>query len=193
MFTPYICHLFSGMSKVSLEAESGKTSGEDPRLDIEVEEEADEVAEESLTGDVKQESVDSEVGGGDLHGEMYEIAIDSNDDKRETSDKDMQEVDQDSQREHAVTCDDGEAARMSGSVDNGGLEAERHAERAEAPEESGEADAETKVMFYLILDSQPFQAALHCELLLMSIFIFICFGGGCLCPFVISCKSLFLS
>lgn len=27
----------------------------------------------------------------------------------------------------------------------------------------------------------------------MVIFIFICFGGGCLCPFVISCKSLFLS
>ncbi|XP_075890024.1 arfaptin-1 isoform X5 [Nelusetta ayraudi] len=129
------------MSEVSLEAESGKTSGEDPQLDIEVEEDEDEVAEERLTDDVKQASVDSDVGGDDLDGVMYEIDIDSTEDNRETSDK---EVDRGSQREHVGTCDDGEATRMSSSVDNGGLEAERHAERAEAPEESGEADAETK-------------------------------------------------
>lgn len=149
------------MSEVSLEAESGKTSGEDPQLDIEVEEDEDEVAEERLTDDVKQASVDSDVGGDDLDGVMYEIDIDSTEDNRETSDK---EVDRGSQREHVGTCDDGEATRMSSSVDNGGLEAERHAERAEAPEESGEADAETKVIFSLILNNQPFQAALHCEL-----------------------------
>lgn len=152
------------MSEVSLEVESGKTSGEDLQLDIEVEE--DEVAEERLTDDVKQASVDSDVGGDDLDGVMYEIDIDSTEDNRETSDKGVQEVDRGSQREHMVTCDDGEATRMSSSVDNGGLEAERHAERAEAPEESGEADAETKVIFSLILNllDQPFQAALHCEL-----------------------------
>lgn len=149
------------MSEVSLEAESGKTSGEDPQLDIEVEEDEDEVAEERLTDEA---SVDSDVGGDDLDGEMYEIDIDSTEDNRETSDKGVQEVDRGSQREHVVTCDDGEATRMSSSVDNGGLEAERHAERAEAPEESGEADAETKVISSLILNNQPFQAALHCEL-----------------------------
>lgn len=152
------------MSEVSLEVESGKTSGEDPQLDIEVEEDEDEVAEERLTDDVKQASVDSDVGGDDLDGVMYEIDIDSTEDNRETSDKGVQEVDRGSQREHVVTCDDGEATRMSSSVDNGGLEAERHAERAEAPEESGEADVETKVIFSLILNNQPFQAALHCEL-----------------------------
>lgn len=157
------------MAEVSLEAESGKTSGEDPRLDSEdevAEERMTDVAEERMT-DVAQESVDSDVGGDDPDGAMYEIDIDSTEENIETSDKHMQEVDLGSQSENVATCDGGEAARMSSGVDNGGLEAEHHAERAEAPKESGEGDAETKVTFSLILDNQPFQAASHCELLLI--------------------------
>lgn len=132
------------MAEVSLEAESGKTSGEDPQLDSE---EEDDVAQERLTDDVKQDSVDSNVGGGDPDGSLFEIDIDSTEDDVETSEKPMQEVDLGSQSDNVVACDDGEATRMSSSVDNGGLGAERHAERAEAPEESGEADAGTKVIF----------------------------------------------
>lgn len=132
------------MAEVSLEAESGKPSGEDPQLDSEVEKEENELAEETFTEDRKQESVDSNVGGDDPDGAMDEIDIDGTEDNIETSDQRMQEVDLGSQSESVVTYDDSEAARSSGSVDNGGLEAERHAERAEAPEESGEADAATK-------------------------------------------------
>lgn len=166
MFIPSICHLFSGMSEISFEGESGRTSGEDPQLDIEAEEEEDVVAVERLTDDVTQASVDSDVDADDLDGVMYEIDIDTTEDNRATSDKG---VDRGSQSVHVVTCDDGEVARVS-SVDNGGLEAERHAERAEAPEERGEADAETKVIFSLILNNQPLQAALHCVLLLIGPF-----------------------
>lgn len=180
------------MAEVSLEAESGKPSGEDPQLDSEVEE--DEVAEERLTQDRKQESADSNVGGDDADGAMYEIDIDGTEDGMRTSDQRMQEVDLGSQSENVVTCDEGEAARRSSSVDNGGLEAERHAEGAEAPEESGEADAATKVIFSLILDNQPFQAAPPLGTpAYMAVFVFICFGGGCFCPFKISCNSWSLS
>lgn len=161
------------MAEVSLEAESGKPSGEDPQLDSEVEEEENEVAEETLTEDRKQESVDSNVGGDDPDRAMDEIDIDGTEDNIETSDQRMQEVDLGSQSESVVTSDDSEAARSSGSVGNGGLEAERHAERAEAPEESGEADAATKVIFSLTLDNQPFQAAPRYSLLLIWQFSFL--------------------
>lgn len=144
------------MSEINLEAESGKTSGEDPQLDSKVE-------EERLADDVRQESVDGNLGEDDPDGAMYEIDIDSAEDSIETSFKGLRGSDKGG--EPVLTCEDGEAARTSSSVDNGGLEADRHAERA--PEESGEAHAETKVIFSLILDNQPFQAAPCCALLLM--------------------------
>lgn len=139
------------MAEVRLEAESGKTSGpaEDPQLNSE---EEDEVAEGRLTDDVKQESADSRVAGDDPDGSLYEIDIDSTEDDIGSSEKPPQEVDLGSQSGNVVTCDDGEATRMSSSVDNGGLGTKRHAETAEAPEESGEADGGTKVIFSLILD-----------------------------------------
>lgn len=142
------------MSEVSLEAQSGKTSGEDPQLDCEQDKEAN-IAEERLSEDVKQESVDGSMGGDDGDEVMYEIDIDSTEENVETSDKDIREVDRGSQSERVVTCIDGEAAHMSGSVDNGAHETDRHAERAEAPGDSGEAHTETKVIFSFTLDNQP--------------------------------------
>lgn len=168
------------MSEVSLEAQSGKTSGEDPQLDCEEEEEDKEanIAVERLSEDVKQESVDGSMGGDDGDEVMYEIDIDSAEENVETSDNDIREVDQGSQSEHVVTCDDGEAAHMSGGVDNGAHETDRHAERAEAPEDSGEAHTEAKVIFSFTLDNQPLQAAPCCALVHVAVFIFMCFGGG---------------
>lgn len=127
------------MAEVSVEAECGKPSGEEPQLDSEEEEE------------VAEESVDSDVGG-----VMYEIDIDSTEDNVGSGE---QGVDVGSQSETVVTCDDGGVTRRSSSVDDGGVEAERHAERTEAPEERGGADAGTKVIFSLLLDSRPVQAA----------------------------------
>lgn len=156
------------MAEVSLEAESGKTSGTDPQFDSEVEEEEDVLAEETLADDLAQQSVDGNVGGDDLDGSMDEIDIDGTEDGIEASDNRMQEVDLDRQRDDVATCDTGEAARLSSSVESGGLQVEHHAERVEAPQESGEADAETKVIFSLISDSQPFP---HCEFLLIQQFL----------------------
>lgn len=166
------------MSEVSLEAQSGKTSGEDPQLDCEEEDKEANIAEERLSEDVKQESVDGSIGGDDGDEVMYEIDIDSAEENVETSDKDIREVDQGSQSERVVTCDDGEAAHMSGGVDNGAHKTDRHAERAEAPEDSGKAHTETKVIFSFTLDNQPLQAAPRCALVHMAVFIFMCFGGG---------------
>lgn len=167
------------MSEVSLEAQSGKTSGEDPQLDCEEEEDKEaNIAEERLSEDVKQESVDGSMGGDDGDEVMYEIDIDSAEENVGTSDKDIREVDQGSQSERVVTCDDGEAAHVSGGVDNGAHETDRHAERAEAPEDSGEAHTETKVIFSFTLDNQPLQAAPRCALVHVAVFIFMCFGGG---------------
>lgn len=152
------------MSEVSLEAQSGKTSGEDPQLDCDNEDNEANIAEERLSEDVKQESVDGSMGGDDGDEVMYEIDIDSAEENVETSDKDIREVDQGSQSERVVTCDDGEAAHMSGGVNSGAHETDRHAQRSEAPEDSGEAHTETKVIFSFTLDNQPLQAAPRCAL-----------------------------
>nr|XP_046274082.1 arfaptin-1 isoform X3 [Scatophagus argus] len=121
------------MSEVSLEAESGRTSAEDPQMDCE--EEADK-AEESLSEDVKQESVDNNRGGYDRDEVMYDIDINS-----ENSDKDVQEEDDGIQSKSVVTCGDGDAAHKADSVDNEAHETNHH---AETPEESGDLRTETK-------------------------------------------------
>ncbi|XP_042283815.1 arfaptin-1 isoform X2 [Thunnus albacares] len=129
------------MSEVSLEAESGKTSAEDPQMDYK---EADE-AEESLSEGVKQESVDTSRGKDDRDEVLYDIDINSAEEHSENSDKDVQKEDEGIQSESVVTCSDGAAAaHVSGSVDNGGHETNHHVETAETPEESGDSHTETK-------------------------------------------------
>lgn len=137
------------MSEVSLEAESERTSAEDPQVDCE---EADKT-EESLSEDVKQESVDNSRGSNGTDEVLYEIDIDSAEENAENGEKDGQKEDEGIQRESAVTCRDGTAAHMSGSVDKEGLETNHHVETAEAPEESGDSHAETKVIFTFTLVS----------------------------------------
>lgn len=167
------------MSEHSLEAESGKTSAEDPQMDCE--EEADK-AEESLSVDVKQESVDGSSGGDERDEVMYDIDIDGAGEMAENSDKDDQEVDEGIQSEHVVACSDSDQAPMSGNVDNGGHETNHHAETAEAPEESGESRTETKVIFTFTLDNQLLLALSHCALVRVGVSILICFDGGGLFP-----------
>ncbi|XP_054865737.1 arfaptin-1 isoform X2 [Amphiprion ocellaris] len=118
------------MSEVSLEAESGKTSAEDPQMDCE---EADK-AEESLSEELKEESVDSSGGGDDKADVLYDVDIDSDEENAEVSDKDAKEEDGGIQSENGV----------SDSVDNGEDETEHHVERAETPEESEDSHTETK-------------------------------------------------
>uniref|UniRef100_A0A3Q1H5R5 ADP-ribosylation factor interacting protein 1 (arfaptin 1) n=2 Tax=Acanthochromis polyacanthus TaxID=80966 RepID=A0A3Q1H5R5_9TELE len=118
------------MSEVSLEAESGKTSAEDPQMDCE---EADK-AEESLSEELKEESVDSSQAADDKADVLYDINIDSDEEKAEASDKDVKEEDEGIQSENGV----------SGSVDNGEHETEHHAERAETPAESEDSHTETQ-------------------------------------------------
>ncbi|KAE8300378.1 Arfaptin-1 ADP-ribosylation factor-interacting protein 1 [Larimichthys crocea] len=127
------------MSEVSLEAESRKTSAEDPQMDCE--EEADK-AEERLSEDVKQESVDTSRGGDGRDEVLYDINIDSAEENSENGDKDVQE--EDVRSESVVTRSDRDAALVSDSVVNGGREADHHVERAETPEESGDSHTETK-------------------------------------------------
>ncbi|XP_038568934.1 arfaptin-1 isoform X2 [Micropterus salmoides] len=128
------------MSEVSLEAESGKTSAEDPQM---VCGEADK-AEGSLSQDVNQESVDSSKGSDDGDEVLYDIDIDSAEENPENSDEDVQKEDESVQSESVVTCCASEASHMSDSVDNGGHEANHHGETAETPEESGDSHTETK-------------------------------------------------
>ncbi|XP_059199140.1 arfaptin-1 isoform X1 [Centropristis striata] len=128
------------MSEVSLEAESGRTSAEDSKMDCE---EADKV-EESLSEDVKQGSVDNSQGSDVSDGVLYDIDIDSAEENAENGDKAVQEEDQGTQRERVVTCSAGDAAQVSDRVENGGHEADHQVETAETPEESGDAHTETK-------------------------------------------------
>ncbi|XP_029986836.1 arfaptin-1 isoform X2 [Sphaeramia orbicularis] len=123
------------MSEVSLEAESGNTSAEDPQMDCE---EADK-AVESLSEDVKQENVDSSDWKDDRAGVLYDIDIDSAEENAESKDKDVEEEEEGIQSER-VQCSEGEAAYTTGSVDNG----ERRTETPETPEESGESHTQTK-------------------------------------------------
>ncbi|XP_070770492.1 arfaptin-1 isoform X1 [Enoplosus armatus] len=124
------------MSEVSLEAESGKTSAEDPQMDCE---EADK-ADESLSEDVKQETVDNSRERNYRDEVLYDIDIDSAEENTENSDKDVQEEDEGIQSESVVTCSDSDAAHVSDSVD----ETNPHVETAETPEESGDSRTETK-------------------------------------------------
>ncbi|XP_041822657.1 arfaptin-1 isoform X1 [Chelmon rostratus] len=120
------------MSEVSLEAESGKTSAEDPQMDCED-------AEESLSEDGKQESVDNSKGGDGRDEVLYDIDIGSAEESAENSDQDVGV-----QSESVVTCRDSDAAHMSDSVDNERQETNHHGEAAETPEESGDSHPETK-------------------------------------------------
>ncbi|XP_022593943.1 arfaptin-1 isoform X2 [Seriola dumerili] len=128
------------MSEVSHEAESERTSTEDPQMDCE----DSDKAEESLSENVKQESVDNGRGRDYTDEELYDIDIDSDEENAENSDKDVQEEDKGNQRESVVMRRDGDAADMSGSVDKGGHETNHHVETAETPVESGDSHTETK-------------------------------------------------
>ncbi|XP_056228028.1 arfaptin-1 isoform X2 [Seriola aureovittata] len=128
------------MSEVSHEAESERTSTEDPQMDCE----DSDKAEESLSENVKQESVDNGRGRDYTDEELYDIDIDSDEENAENSDKAIQEEDEGNQRESVVMRRDGDAADMSGSVDKGGHETNHHVETAQTPVESGDSHTETK-------------------------------------------------
>ncbi|XP_010793697.1 arfaptin-1 isoform X2 [Notothenia coriiceps] len=128
------------MSEVSLEAESGKTSPEDPQLDCEGEDKT----EESVSEDVRQGSVDDSSGRDYQDDEMDEIDIDSTEENAENGDKAIQKEDEGIQREGVVIISESDAAHMSASVENEGPEANHQVETAETPEESGDSDTETK-------------------------------------------------
>lgn len=149
------------MSEVSLETESGNTSAEDPQMDCE---EADK-AEDSLSEDVKQENVDSSDGKDDRAGVLYDIDIDSAEEKEE-------EEGVESER---VQCSEGEAAHTTVRVDNG----ERRTETPETQEESGDSHTQTKVKFNFTLRNQPLLALLHCAHVRVTVLgLICCFAGG---------------
>lgn len=118
------------MSEVSLEAESGKTSAEDPQVDCE---DADKV-EEGFSEDVKVESADNNSGRDVSDDVMYDIDIDSAEENTENSDKDVKKEDEGTQNKSVVMCRDG-------SVDNRGQD---------TPEESGDSQTGAKVTFTVI-------------------------------------------
>ncbi|XP_040003359.1 arfaptin-1 isoform X2 [Xiphias gladius] len=128
------------MSEVSLEAESGRISAEDPQMDCE---EADK-AEESLSEDVKQERADNSRERDCTDEVLYDIDIDSAEENAADSDEDVQREDEGTQSESVVMCRDGVAAQISGSVERGGHETNHHVDSAETPEESGDSHTETK-------------------------------------------------
>lgn len=130
------------MSEVSLEAQSGTTSAEDPQVDCE---DADK-AEESFSEDVILKSADNDRGRDVSDEVMYDIDINSAEENAENSDKDVQKEHEGAQSKSVVTCRDGDPAHRSGSVDNG---------IQEAPEESGDSHTEAKVIFTVILVNQP--------------------------------------
>lgn len=162
---PSIC-LFSGMSEVSLEAESGKTSPEDPQLDCEGEDKT----EESVSEDVRQDSVDYSSGRDYQDDEMDEIDIDSAEENAGNGDKAIQKEDEGIQRE--VISSESDAAHMSASVENEGPETNHQVETAETPEESGDSDTETKVILSFTLDN-----LLALALCALAVSIFTCCDG----------------
>ncbi|XP_034544333.1 arfaptin-1 isoform X1 [Notolabrus celidotus] len=133
------------MSEVSLEADSGKTSAEDPQVDYE----EDGRAEESLSEGVKQENVDDSSGGDDRDEELYDIDIDTPEECAQDSDRDVEEkVEEDEgvQIESEVTYrDDDAATQVTDRVESGEQEMNHHVERAETPAEREEPHTETKV------------------------------------------------
>lgn len=118
------------MSEVSLEAESGKTSAEDLQMDCQ----DDDKSEHSLSEeDLNQESVDEGREVDDTADVLYDVNIESDEEKAESSDRtsDQEDSGKDIQQESVLT----------GSVDNGEHEANH---RVETPEESGDSHPETK-------------------------------------------------
>ncbi|MEQ2219981.1 hypothetical protein ILYODFUR_000658, partial [Ilyodon furcidens] len=115
------------MSEVSLEAESGKTSAEDPQKDCE---EADK-AEDSLSEDVTPEIVDSSRGGEDTADVLYEINIDSDEENAESCDKGVQEKDEGTRRGNVVSNSVGSKAKCQG-------------ESTETPQRNGDSLSEIK-------------------------------------------------
>ncbi|XP_007578607.1 arfaptin-1-like isoform X2 [Poecilia formosa] len=115
------------MSEVSLEAELGKTSAEDPQRDCE---EADET-EESLSEDVPPEVAPSSRGGEDKADVLYEIDINSDEETAESSSKDAQGQDE---------------GPLSGTVASSrvGSGAKLQAESAGTPKGNGDSLSETK-------------------------------------------------
>ncbi|XP_032418578.1 arfaptin-1 isoform X2 [Xiphophorus hellerii] len=115
------------MSEVSLEAESGKTSAEDPQRDCE---EADET-EESLSEDVPPEVAPSSRGGEDKADVLYEIDINSDEETAESRSKDAQVQDE---------------GPLSGTVASSrvGSGAKLQAESAGTPKGNGDSLSETK-------------------------------------------------
>ncbi|MEQ2286373.1 Arfaptin-1 [Ameca splendens] len=120
-------HPQTGMSEVSLEAESGKTSAEDPQKDCE---EADK-AEDSLSEDVTPEIVDSSRGGEDTADVLYEINIDSDEENAESCDKGVQEKDEGTRRGNVVSNSVGSKAKCQG-------------ESTETPQRNGDSLSEIK-------------------------------------------------
>lgn len=146
------------MSEVSLEAESGKTSAEDPQVDCE---DADKV-EEGFSEDVKVESADNN-SGRDVSAEvMYDIDINSSDENAEKR-AERESI----QKTSVVMQRDGVPAHKSGTVDNGGQE---------APQESEDSDTEAKVIFTVILVNQLLLALPYCASVAVLILIYC--GGG---------------
>ncbi|XP_006796194.1 arfaptin-1 [Neolamprologus brichardi] len=117
------------MSEVSLEAESGKTSSEEPQMDCE----EDGKAEESLSKELKQESVDSSsVREDDV---MYDIDINSDEENAESSNRKGQKAHDEGIQSETLA---------SGRVADRGHETKRSVETAETPQESGDTHTETK-------------------------------------------------
>ncbi|XP_015232852.1 PREDICTED: arfaptin-1 isoform X2 [Cyprinodon variegatus] len=111
------------MSEVSLEAESGKTSAEDPQMECE---ETDK-AEESLNDDATPEIVDSSRKGEEKADVLYEININSDEENTESCDKEMDKGTR--------------AGNVSSSV---GSKAKHQGESAETSKGSGDSLSETK-------------------------------------------------
>ncbi|XP_029949043.1 arfaptin-1 isoform X2 [Salarias fasciatus] len=117
------------MSEVSLEAESGKTSAEDLQMDGQ----DDGKSDNSLSEDLNQENVDDDRGIDDTPGVLYDVNIESDEEKAESSDRtgDPEDNGKDIQQESVLTD----------SVDKGEHETNH---RVETPDESGDSQPETK-------------------------------------------------
>ncbi|XP_029006858.1 arfaptin-1 isoform X5 [Betta splendens] len=119
------------MSEVSLEAESGKTPAEDPRVDCE---DAD-IVEQDFRDDGKVESEDHSRKSDVSEDVMYDIDIDSAEENAESSNKYVQEQDESKQSGSVVKCADGDPALRPGSVGSG---------RQDSSEANGDSHTEAK-------------------------------------------------
>lgn len=131
-------------SEVSPKADLGKTSGKPSQVDCVKEVDK---AGETLDEDIKEEGEDSSTGGDGADEVMYDIDIDSDNEKTGRRDRDIQKEGEASSHEEA--CSDNGAACMSGSVDDEGHGIKQ---QAEAPEEREESHTEPKVMLPLVAD-----------------------------------------